>query len=225
LVYPRALQQTLTGVYLAEICLIGLFGIKGAAGPIIIEVAALVVTVLYHLSFNAAVSPLLKYLPRTMAVEEEAFLAAENGHDEHDEKAGASHNGLPSEKAMKVLSDAPNPAALGPAPHKKPNFIVKWLRPDKYCDYATLRRLVPQTFAGLDYTPEQERNAYYHPAIASPAPLLWIARDEGGVSRQEVLHTSKVIPMTDEGAYLDEKNRIITNQEERPPIHEERMYY
>ncbi|KAI9795782.1 MAG: hypothetical protein M1825_001077, partial [Sarcosagium campestre] len=55
--------------------------------------------------------------------------------------------------------------------------------------------------------------------------LLWIPRDAAGVSRQEVRHTSKVIPITDEGASLDEKNKIITNQEVAPPIYQDKVYY
>ena len=237
-IYPRALQQTLTGVYLAEICLIGLFGVRGAAGPIIIEVLALVATVLYHLSLRAAIGPLLKYLPKTMAAEEESLLAIESGHLEpqrldHDEyMAGKSvgdmgtRNGKTPDKAMRVLAEDPKITnGRLPSAVRKPNFLMKWLRPDKYCDYRTLRRLVPMAFADIAYTTEQERQAYYHPAIASPTPLLWIPRDQAGVSRQEVRHTSHVIPITDEGAYLDEKNRIITNQEESPPIHDEKIYY
>ena len=186
------------------------------------------------MALNAAIGPLLTNLPKTLAAEEESLMALENGdsHDvEYDEKvtgpvggAGHGRNGKSSDKAMRVLSEGPGTTA--PAPHKKPNFLIKWLRPDKYHDYYTLRRLVPRNIAELvSYSPEKERNAYYHPAIASPTPLLWIPRDGAGVSRQEVRHTSKVIPMTDEGATLDEKNNIITYQEERPPIHEEKVYY
>lgn len=226
LVYPLALQQTLVGIYLAEVCLIGLFSIKAAPGPIIIEVVALIVTVLYHIWLHIAIGPLLRYLPKTLASEEESLMAVENGHSsaaEYDEEDGLNRrNGKASNKAMRVLSESPS----SPAPHKKPNFLSKWLRPDKYCDYYTLRRLVPRGYAELiTYPHEKERNAYYHPAIASETPLLWIPRDQGGVSRQEVRQTSRVIPITDEGAYLDEKNKIITNQEEKPPIHEETIYY
>ncbi|KAI9784856.1 MAG: hypothetical protein M1816_000701 [Peltula sp. TS41687] len=225
-VYPQALRQTLVGVYLAEFCLIGLFSIKAAVGPIIIEVAALIFTVLYHIWLHIAIGPLLSYLPKTLAAEEESLMAVENGHgpaSDYDEKDGInSRNGKASDKAMRVLSDGPN----SPAPHKKPNFLVKWLRPDKYCDYNTLRRLVPRGYADLiHYSADKERDAYYHPAIASETPTLWIPKDEGGVSRQEVRQTSGVIPITDEGAHLDEKNKIVTNQEEKPPIHEETVYY
>lgn len=69
--YPRALKQTLTGVYLAEICLVGLFGLKGAFGPLVITFGLVIFTTLIHVSLNQALSPLLFNLPRTLAVEEE----------------------------------------------------------------------------------------------------------------------------------------------------------
>lgn len=236
LVYPQALQQTLTGIYLAEICLIGLFGIRAATGPIIIEVIALIVTVLYHVSLHQAISPHLKYLPKSLAAEEEHLLAVEHGSQPANdlEKAGVvqplatgptGQNGTTTDKARVVDAGAVANTRIASPIKKKPNFFAKWLRPDKYCDYQTLRRLVPVGYADFDYTAEQKRNAYYHPAIASPTPLLWIPRDEAGISRQEVRHTSKVIPITDEAAHLNEKNKIITNQEERPPIHEEPVVY
>ncbi|KAH7311115.1 hypothetical protein BKA65DRAFT_163797 [Rhexocercosporidium sp. MPI-PUGE-AT-0058] len=90
--YPRALKQTLTGVYLAEICMVGLFGLKGAYGPLVITFGLVIFTTLIHVSLNQALSPLLFNLPRTLAVEEELrragnppFLAANlvdlNEHD------------------------------------------------------------------------------------------------------------------------------------------------
>lgn len=69
--YPRALKQTLTGVYLAEICMIGLFGLKGAYGPLVVTFGLVIFTALIHVSLNQALSPLLFNLPRTLAVEEE----------------------------------------------------------------------------------------------------------------------------------------------------------
>ncbi|KAI9842644.1 MAG: hypothetical protein M1837_007011 [Sclerophora amabilis] len=240
LIYPRALQQTLTGVYIGEVLLIGLFSIQAAPGPLVLEVILLIFTILYHVSLNAAIEPLLKYLPKSLQAEEDALLALENGTS-----PSQPANGVKSESAtwtidartgMLTIQDIDSygvdgkegsdlPAVSKPPPHKKPNFITKWLRPDRFTDYHTLRRLVPRHFANIAYSPEAERDAYYHPAVNSPTPLLWIPRDSMGVSRQEVLHTSKVIPMTDEGVTLDEKNKIVWNWETQPPIHEEPSYY
>ena len=47
-----------------------------------------------------------------------------------------------------------------------------------------------------------------------------------GVSKQEVFNRSKVIPISDEGCTLDDKNHIVWDTEEaRPPIWSEKIYY
>ncbi|KAL8894034.1 MAG: hypothetical protein Q9192_004690 [Flavoplaca navasiana] len=224
LVYPRALQQTTTGAYLAIVCLIGLFGIQAAPGPIVLMVIFLVFVVLFHISLNSASEPLLKYLPKSLEAEEQSLLAAEDGvvaprSNGTDKGSHVASNGMTSS------TDSPR-KDLGPAPHKKPNFITKFLRPDLYTDYHTLRRLVPRGFADIVYDPVTERDAYYHPSIASQTPLLWVPRDSMGVSRQECHHTGKIIPISDEGAGFNEKGKLTWDAESaRPPIWQEKIYY
>lgn len=217
LVYPRALQQTTTGAYIGMICLIGLFGVNKAVGPVILMVAFLILVILFHVTLNSAIGPLLKYLPKSLQAEEESLMALEDGqqHEKDGPLGSTGDDGLTG--AGKGLPHAPP---------KKPNAIAKWLKPHVYTDYHTLRRLCPRDLSDIVYDPATERNAYYHPAISSPTPLLWIPRDSMGISRQECQHSSKVIPMTDEGASLNEKNQIVWDQESgRPPVYEEKVYY
>ncbi|KAI9705577.1 MAG: Transmembrane protein 63C [Candelina mexicana] len=233
LVYPRALQGLTVGVYLGQLCLIGLFGIKAAPGPIVLMVAALIFTALYHISLNSAFGPLLTTLPKSLEAEEEALLSVEDG-DYSPDGPMANPKGIHAVSAKNGTRDISS-SSTGPVnkdlpavPHKKPSFFMKWLRPDKYHDYHTLRRLVPRNFAEIVYSPETERDAYYNPAIKSPTPLLWIPRDPAGVSRQEVKHTSRITPITDEGAHFDEKNKIVWDAEQtggRPPIWEPKTYF
>lgn len=227
LVYPRALQQTTVGAYISILCLIGLFGIKAAVGPLILMVVLLIIIILFHVSLNSALAPLLLYLPKSLQAEEDALLAVEDGYSGED---GPPKNGAQVSTAVEGHEMETSPPSTGkglpPAPHTKPNMITKWLKPDKFTDYHTLRRLVPHEFAEISYDPIVERDAYYHPAIGSPTPLLWIPRDLMGISRQECRHSSKVIPMTDEDAGFDEQNNLVWNQEKaRPPIWREKIYY
>ncbi len=226
LVYPRALQQTTTGVYLSIVCLIGLFAIKTAIGPLILMIVYLIFLVLFHFSLNSALDPLLMYLPKSLEAEEQSLLSLEDGNT--NGTSATDKKGLQVSANDRLASDSidTNGKDAPAAPHKKPNFITKFLSPHIYTDYQTLRRLVPRGFAEIAYTPEVERDAFYHPAISSPTPVLWIPRDEMGVSRQECRHTSKVIPMTDEGAGFDEKGKMVWDQEnEQPPVYQEKVYY
>ena len=230
LVYPRALQHLTVGVYIACVCQIGLFGVAVAIGPLVLQVAFLIFLILYHLSLNAAVEPLLYSLPKSLETEEESLLAIEESRAT-ETAGGHPPNGTQGSESTAagekdtVISKGEAPETLPATAGKKPNFFMKWLRPDKYLDYYTLRRLVPKNFADIAYSPEAERDAYYNPVISSPTPLLWIPRDSLGISKQEIAHTSQVIPITDEGATLNEKGKIVIANEDHPPIYEEKVFF
>ncbi|KAF4549097.1 Hypothetical protein D9617_23g005120 [Elsinoe fawcettii] len=210
-VYAQALQHLFVGLYVAEVCLIGLFAIGtgqsvGALGPLILMVAFLIFTVLYHMSLNSALKPLIDFLPKSLEAEERRLL---------DEEKHAAANG----------DTNGHHTDLGAAPHKKPNVLTKFLKPHVYNDFATMRRLVPREIE-IRYEPGEEENAYYNPSIIDEVPLLWIPRDPLGISAQEIRDTPKDIPITDEGASLDEKNKIVWDQENgRPPIYQANIYY
>jgi len=213
LIYPRALQQLLTGVYLAEICLIGLFAIAVTPGPLILMIFFLIFTILYHFSLNSALDPLLYSLPRSLEAEQEGLLtAAEAGTRNGSEDI--------KEKTSGEVSTS--------APVKKPNMFSKFFAPHIYADYATLRQMVPHSLLDVNnmYEEAVAENAYYPPSVTAELPLLWIPRDEAGISAQEMQHTSKILPITDEGVTLDEKNKLVWDAEgARPPLWTPKVYY
>jgi hypothetical protein len=213
LIYPRALQQLMTGVYLAEICLIGLFAVATTVGPLVLMVVFLVFTALFHMSLNSALDPLLANLPKSLEAEEESFRAAIDnvaaGTPEAEEKNG------------ETVDAAPTPVA-------KPNFLAKFFKPHIYSDYQTLRSYVPHDLHETEnmYDEKVASDAYFPPSVKADIPLLWIPRDEAGISKQEVDHTAKVIAITDEGASLDGNNKLVWDPEgARPPLWQPRIYY
>lgn len=215
LIYPRALKQLFTGVYIAELSMIGIFATSVAIGPLILMIIYLVFTALLHVSINHAIDPLLYNLPRTLA-EEEAARSRNGGTLENGEKG--VHNGENG-------SNGSSPRATG---EKKVGLFAKFLKPWQYCDYEAMRKLVPQhgPEAYGSYAAEVERDAYYPPSVTSATPLLWIPEDALGISKQEIRDTSKVIPITDEGCTLTDKNKLEWDEETvRPPVWEEKIYY
>ncbi|KAI1760520.1 DUF221-domain-containing protein [Hypoxylon sp. FL1150] len=216
LIYPRALKQLFAGIYIAELCMIGIFATSVAIGPLVLMVAFLIFTALFHLTINNAIDPLLYNLPRSLAAEEE-YRNKETGYSgvQTGEKNGTS-------EAKRISSDETAVA------RKKPGFLAKFLKPWAYCDYETLRKLVPHDMVDTNslYTDEIERNAYFPPSVSSGTPLLWIPEDAMGISKQEVRDTGKVIPITDEGCTLSDKNKLEWDTESvRPPVWEEKIYY
>ncbi|KAM6516516.1 hypothetical protein FALCPG4_014700 [Fusarium falciforme] len=71
LFYPNALIHLIVGLYLAEICMIGLFALKFAFPPMVMMLIFLIITGLVHLSLRDSISPLLTNLPQTLSLEEE----------------------------------------------------------------------------------------------------------------------------------------------------------
>ena len=216
--YPKALQQMTVGLYIAQVCLIGLFGVYQAAGPAILMVLSLVFSVLFHVGMRNAFGPLLATLPKSLSLEEESLLA----HEKNAGVGSVSSNG--GDHEIKNGMDVSNSTTLA-APHKKPSVFAKFFRPDIYCDYQTLRRLVVNDRPHITYAEEVERDAFHDPSVSANTPLLWIPRDDMGISRQEVAHTSKVTPITDEGATIDAQGKIHYDTETRPPIYEEKIYW
>ncbi|KAF5002217.1 hypothetical protein FGRMN_523 [Fusarium graminum] len=91
--YPRAINQTFTGIYVMELCMAGLFFLvrdehkKPACTPHgIIMIIVLILTILYQLLLNYSFSPLFRYLPITF--EDEAVLRDQAFQRAQDQRLG-----------------------------------------------------------------------------------------------------------------------------------------
>ncbi|KAI1845737.1 hypothetical protein JX266_008102 [Neoarthrinium moseri] len=96
--YPRALNQTFTGLYVMEICLIGLFflvrdqdGNVACTPQAIIMIVATFLTVGYQFLLNYSFGPLFRYLPITF--EDEAVLRDEAFQRAQDRRMGLVDDG------------------------------------------------------------------------------------------------------------------------------------
>ncbi|KHN98050.1 uncharacterized protein MAM_03811 [Metarhizium album ARSEF 1941] len=113
--YPRAINQTFTGIYVMELCLAGLFFIVpgGQCTPHgVIMVAVFILTLLYQVMLNLSFSPLFRYLPITLEDEavlrDEAFQRAQDvrfGLIQEDEERGRANL---AEKATSVPASDKN---------------------------------------------------------------------------------------------------------------------
>lgn len=161
-----------------------------------------------HITLGRALDPLLYNLPRTLQADE---MLRRNPPDDEGSPAARER----SEDDTKVL--------------QKGNFLTRFLKPWIFADYWTLRDLVPRE-ENLD-VPDQraevvESSPYLPPSVTSPAPFLWIPEDPGDLSKREIAETRKVIPITDEGCTLDEKNRLVWDTiGARPPTWTGKVYY
>lgn len=177
------------------------------------------------MGLNAALTPLIKYLPKTLEAEErQSLLAAADGvtaATAHDDPEAAQIDNAGS-KARKTEADAAvssaphdNAVVSGPPPNKKPNIFVKFLKPHVYNDYNSMRRLVPSMVAPSDAIDDGlVRDAYLPPAVWADMPQLLIPKDEMGISAQECRDNEKVgVPCSDRVARLDGENRIVVEDD------------
>ncbi|KAJ4349996.1 phosphate metabolism protein 7 [Didymosphaeria variabile] len=223
--YQRALRQLITGVYLSEGCLIGLFAIatgnnKAAAGPLAIECLLLALTIIGHLCL------------RTALVHHEARVAYTDPTPATTElEHGLAHTATPEKNTAAADSSSPN---VAPKPTKIPGFLQKIINPE--------RNSTPVLSSKLDqfYHQPQEplpveiaKRAYFNPAVTSPTPILWIVHDDMGISAREVRDTKKEVSgleITDDQAYFNEKNKVEwrgrdEGKAREAPVWEERIIY
>ncbi|GAO15716.1 hypothetical protein UVI_02043550 [Ustilaginoidea virens] len=239
LIYPRALKQLFTGIYIGEIVMVGMFAVVKAPGPAILMAVFLVFTILYHITMTRSIGPLLQGLPRTLEAHESLVQGNVGGTEAAKANvAGATSNSAPgtnggeSTDLKKATSSSSNDYGV-----QKPkcNIFTRFLKPWIFSDYNSLRHMVPQEqdidFAHLQASGEVfERDAYFPPSVNSEPPQLWIPEDSLGVSKHEITLTSKVIPISDKGAHLDEKNNVVwsenlSDEADLPPIYEPKTYY
>jgi hypothetical protein len=251
MIYATALTQLFSGVYIAEVCLIGLFAVSEAWGPLVLLIAFLVVTILVHAQIKRALYPLMFSLPRNILMEEESdnvdlegTVGVDPGHAAGSSSAagpsapvpipdagrdGAIDDGITDGKVSPQDSSIDGKTAAPGAAHppKKASAIMRFFKPWQYADYPTLRALVPHDHVEFaQYQESVEADAYFPPSVIDSTPLLWIPEDPVGLSKQEIAQTSRVIPITDEGCTLDEKNNIVWDRTgARPPLWEEKVWY
>lgn len=105
LLFPRAINQLFTGLYVMEVCLIGLFFLVrdendqvACEGQGICMLVVLVLTIGYQILLNEAFGPLIRYLPITLEDEavrrDEEFARAQQsrlGIDAGDKDADVEH--------------------------------------------------------------------------------------------------------------------------------------
>ncbi|PTB70712.1 DUF221-domain-containing protein, partial [Trichoderma citrinoviride] len=262
--YPRALNQTFTGIYVMELCLAGLFFIVvDESGTHTCTPHGIVMIILLNNSF----SPLFRYLPITFEDEavlrDEAFQRAQDrrfgliadsdnedneGTDEAGRERGAAEKpstSMDSRDDIELSNIQPEKSKGGVArianPVKKMGSWAKgggkqlrklalmdndsraaeYRRKQRSKDLEAQRAIGEALYGGIhdeieDLTPEERdvlvRHAFLHSALRARRPIVWIPRDDLGISDDEVRRTrsySEHIWISNEGTALDSKVRVI----------------
>ena len=269
--YPRALNQTFTGIYFMELCMAGLFfivederGRNVCTTHGIVMLVVLALTVIYQILLNRSFSPLFRYLPITFEDEavlrDEAFERAQAhrfGFDEYDDEKdgdpasprtpGSARSprlrtpkiGSPEEEIEleEFNQRRQNPMLRNPV--KQVGHLMKdsgnqlrkitatdrsaidYRKQQRQKDLEAQRAIGDALFGGMnddieDLTPDERdllvRHAFKHSALRARRPVVWIPRDDLGISDDEIRRThaySDNIWISNEGTALDSKNRVV----------------
>lgn len=198
--YTIALQQILTGVYIAELCLLGLFSLRQATGPAIIIGVLFLATILFNATTNKYFDPLEKFLPADLTAEEEGEGAPLLSDRDAEEGQAESHIHRIVERT--------------PLPPKYLSPLARFFDPQRYASHRAMRAWLRESSEWDEddvptYTDEQLRKAYLDPAFTSSTPIVWVPRDEGGASKNIVEELEKAeVEASDEGAWVDEKGQL-----------------
>jgi hypothetical protein len=170
-----------------------------APGPSALMVILLIITAVYHITMNEHLGPLERYLPTDLQAEDEErpLLEAEEGSATQD------MDNLPESQIEHI--------GRGRVPDRVLEPVAEFLEPHIFASHQALKSWFegPQEDPP-EYSEEDLRTAYLNPALTSKTPKLWLVRDEMGISKHEIQENEKEgISSTDEGATLDEKNRIL----------------
>lgn len=233
--YSRAMKQLMTGVYLAILCLIGLFGIgvsksKASIGPLAITVALLVVVIIFQIMFDRAIAPLEQHIPLELlnsnkystTIMEQLLNEEHLKHENLEIGAGASRGNstAPTEVGTNHAQEAgDNPGEKTQSKSPPFNMLSRRIEPMALKFYEKTKGLVPDSADTEDwipgYTEEEYDQSYLNPAITDEPPVIWLAKDRSGISSMLVAENRDAgIQSTNAHAELDEKNKLIWHEEQ-----------
>ncbi|ETN37613.1 uncharacterized protein HMPREF1541_07235 [Cyphellophora europaea CBS 101466] len=205
--YAQAIQHLMVGIYLAELCLLGLFSIKEAPGPSVLMAILLVATFGYHITVNRYLSPLENVPPVT-----------NHGSEGETEPLMATEEGRTNGSAVVDRLARVGRAAADRLPTGLLDPFKTFLEPRLLPSVHDLRPWLVDPASGDEppsYTEEEVSNAYVAPALTSKVPKVWIPKDQYGVSTQEIEENKAAgLPTTDEGASLDKDGKLSWNEDD-----------
>jgi len=193
LLYPTALNQLFTGVYVMELCMIGLFFLvrddhnrATCVGQAVIMIVATATTLVFQLILNDAVAPLLRFMPRSEMREER----------ESKYRGTEVRNHLRS--FLRKCFDWPD-QTRDPSPIDRIFFDV----------HDEMKDFMPGEHDGLAPL------AFQHESLRTQRPMVWIPDDHLGISDDEISRIKRRygnVRITNEHAGLDEKGRVTITQ-------------
>lgn len=205
--YTRALQQILAGVYIGELCLIGLFGLRNAKGPGVLLAVLFVATVAYHVFTNRYLKPLEDHFPDDLLEGEE-----ESDPEQQSLLADADDAQDPDPDPTHAASRVHHLGREMRVPRRVLDPVARFFEPHVYASQKAMRGFLAGTGAEeppRKYSDDEVANAYQNPSLRSKTPLLWLPKDGNGLSGKEIEALGREgVEASDKGAWVDDKGKV-----------------
>lgn len=227
--YPKALFQTFTGMYMGQVCLLGLFIVGKGWGPIVIQIIGLFFTAFAHINLKAAFDDLLKVVPidcmkpldgvsHTFSYTQESDYQ-EKVLDRKPDKTTEKHLNEEARDIQDVQDELEKTDNYGEnltplladrdfKNVKHDNPLIRYLRPDVFLNYRFAKKMIPATY-NVENSTVEDPHAYDQPDISAQMPILWIPKDSMGWSTAEIESNKKVVDMRDDSSAYDKKGNIM----------------
>ena len=192
LLYPTALNQLFTGIYVMELSVIGLFFlVRDEQNKAICVSQAVIMTIATALTFgfqlllNNAIDPLLRFIPPSEMIESDKDA-------DHDEKRETIHLWVLVQRFVKLLA---------------PNSMINSM---------------DGIFANTDYKSKNSGAnewvslEFQHASLCMQKPVIWIPNDHLGISDDEIFRVRQRysnVSVSNEHAVMDEKGRVKVTQD------------
>jgi len=225
LFFPKAINHVFVGMYLQQLCLAALFFLATnenkkhtsvAEGALMVVLIAF--TAFFHLILSNSYSPLIEYLPLTLA---------DSAHGQPDENRDAAERELNDQASVRSVNLAVEKRASSQTRRRsRVNSAVTAdasdapLPPAQTADTERGRAenvAVPQGKDVRDSSPESDLaideeagpKDFYHPASVEPQRVIWLPRDPLGLALEEAQAIRDAgIAVSIEDAVMDDKGHV-----------------
>lgn len=226
--YPTALFQTFTGLYLGQICLLGLFAVGKGWGPIAMQLIGLGFTVFAHIHLSEAFSHLIEMVPIDcmMPLDGVSETPSYNGALEYDDKVlrkrhlhkhsddDIKSDPFKEEKSESDLEKADANVTCVPLLAEKDfkdsssrNLLIRFLRPDIYLNFKESRKVLPTAYFIDEGEEEDNIHAYDLPYVGDKMDVMWLPKDSLGFSDVEIENMPSFIPASNENGGFTSRNK------------------
>ena len=233
LLFNNAISQLFAGIYVLEICLIGLFFLVRdsrdrvvCSSQGIIMIVALILTAIFHFVMEQHLRPLYEFLPVTLedkAVDAEQRLLHLRNNDENKALGGeiTTKSVVGNLEGVSTAANARSnlsrlksqvTAKVSQIQAHLPEPINKSRRRQVADQLAAAIAGYPDELTDLDAEEREAelRAAFQDPVTREPPPVIWLPQDAAGCSEdaiRQVRKYGKLLQYSNAGAYLTSRGK------------------